>query len=245
MVLWSLGYPTQALQRSRDALTLARQLSHSFSLTQALYWAALFHQQRREVDAVLQQAEASIARARAQEFAQNLAVATVFRGWALAMQGQSDKGMAERQQGISAWQATGAAIGLTYDLMMLAEAYGKGGRTAEGLHVLAEALTLANTNGERWREAELHRRKGVLLLALPTDRQAEAEACFQQALAVARQQQAKSWELRVAMSLGRLWQQQGKRTEAHELLAPVYGWFTEGFDTADLQEAKALLDALA
>jgi predicted ATPase len=245
MALWSLGYPDQALQRSRDALTLARQLSHSFSLTQALYWAALFHQQRREVNAALKQAEASIELAREQEFAQNLAVGTVFRGWALAMQGQSDEGIAEIQQGISAWQATGAAIGLTYYLMMLAEAYGKGGQSAKGLRVLAEALTLVDKNGERWREAELHRLKGLLLLALPTDRQAEAEACFQQALAVARHQQAKAWELRAAMSLSRLWQRQGKRAATRELLAPIYSWFTEGFDTADLQEAKALLETLS
>jgi predicted ATPase len=161
------------------------------------------------------------------------------------MQGQSDEGIAEIQQGISAWQATGAEIGLTYYLMMLAEAYEKGGRTAEGLRVLAEALTLVDKNGERWREAELHRLKGELLLALPTDRQAEAEACFQQALAVARRQQAKSSELRAAMSLCRLWQRQGKCIDARELLAPIYGWFTEGFDTADLQEAKALLETLS
>ena len=104
---------------------------------------------------------------------------------------------------------------------------------------------MVDTTGERHTEAELHRLKGELLLVLPTDHTTEAEACFQQALDIARRQQAKSWELRAVMSLARLWQQQGKRTEAHELLAPVYSWFTEGFDTADLQEAKALLDALA
>ena len=122
---------------------------------------------------------------------------------------------------------------------MLAEAYGKGGRTEDGLRVLDEALALVDKTGERGREAELYRLKGELLQNAD-----EAEACFQQALAVARRQQSKSWELRTAMSLARLWQQQGKRNEARDLLAPVYGWFTEGFDTADLMDAKALLEVL-
>jgi predicted ATPase len=128
-------------------------------------------------------------------------------------------------------------------LAMLAEAYEKGGEAEEGLNALAEALALVDKTGERWWEAELHRLKGELLLrrASPTE---EVEACFHQALDIARRQQAKSLELRAAMSLARLWQQQGKRTAACELLAPIYSWFTEGFDTADLQEAQALLDAL-
>jgi len=113
-----------------------------------------------------------------------------------------------------------------------------------GLTVLTEALTLMDTTGERWYEAELHRLKGELLLAQSPDNHTEAETCFQHALKIARTQQAKSLELRTASSLSKLWQQQGKRQEAHDLLAPVYGWFTEGFDTADLQDAKALLEAL-
>ena len=127
---------------------------------------------------------------------------------------------------------------------LLAEAYGEVGQTEAGLTVLAEALAVVDNTGERYWEAELYRLKGELLLrrASPTE---EVEAWFQQALDVARHQQAKSLELRAAMSLSRLWQQQGKRAEARELLAPIYGWFTEGFDTADLQEAKALLEALA
>ena len=114
-----------------------------------------------------------------------------------------------------------------------------------GLTVLAEALTLVDTTGERWYEPELYRLKGELLLQQSSDNQAEAETCFHQALDIARNQQAKSFELRAATSLARLWQQQGKRQEAHDLLAPVYNWFTEGFDTADLKDAKALLDELA
>src|SRR5262249_3856832 len=126
----------------------------------------------------------------------------------------------------------------------LAEAYGQAGQTEAGLSALAEGLAAAHKTGGRYWEAELHRLKGELLLrqASPPE---EGEACFRQALDIAPHQQAKSFELRAAMSLSRLWQQQGKRTEAHDLLAPVYGWFTEGFDTADLQEAKALLEELA
>jgi predicted ATPase len=133
----------------------------------------------------------------------------------------------------------------TRRLALLAEAYGKVGQTEAGLTALAEALAIAHRTGERFWEAEIHRLKGEFLLARATGHDTEAEASFRQALDGARRQQAKSWELRAATSLARLWQQQGQRAEAHALLAPVYGWFTEGFDTADLQEAKALLDALA
>src|SRR5262249_52298700 len=124
----------------------------------------------------------------------------------------------------------------------LADVYGKAGQAAEGLHVLGQALAAVHNTEGRFYEAELSRLQGELTLARAAGQQAEAEACFQQALDIARRQQAKSWELRAAMSLARLWQQQGKRAEAHALLAPLYGWFTEGFDTADLQEAKALLE---
>ncbi|HSX77531.1 MAG TPA: hypothetical protein VLQ80_03005, partial [Candidatus Saccharimonadia bacterium] len=127
-------------------------------------------------------------------------------------------------------------------LAHLAEAYGEVGQTEEGLTVLAEALAVVDKTGERYWEVEIHRLKGELLLALSAEKHAEAETCFHQALAIARHQQAKSLELRAATSLSRLWQRQGKRAEAYELLAPIYGWFTEGFDTPDLREAKALLD---
>src|SRR5439155_26983441 len=129
-------------------------------------------------------------------------------------------------------------------LALLAEACGQTAQAAEGLTLLAEALAHVHTSGESWMEAELHRLKGELLLALSADHRAEAEGCLHQALAVARRQHVKSLKLRGAMSLSRLWQQQGKRQEAYDLLAPVYHWFTEGFDTADLQEAKALMEAL-
>ena len=129
--------------------------------------------------------------------------------------------------------------------MLLAEAHGSQGEPEAGLTVLTEALTLVDKTGERCVEAELYRLKGELLLQQFSDNQTEAEVCFHHAISIAQSQQAKSWELRAATSLARLWHQQGKRQEAHDLLAPVYNWFTEGFDTADLQDAKALLDELA
>ena len=161
------------------------------------------------------------------------------------MQGQGETGVAQVQQGVAAWRATGAALLVPYLCTLLAEAYDHLGYTEDGLQALTEAHTLVEQQEERWWEAEIHRLRGVLLPRQRGPQQAEAEAWLQRALDVARRQQAKSLELRAAMSLSRLWQQQGKQAKAYELLAPIYGWFTEGFDTADLQEAKALLEALA
>jgi predicted ATPase len=154
-------------------------------------------------------------------------------------------GIAQMRQGLAAYLATGAELGRPRQLAMLAEAYGRVGQTAEGLAILAEALTTVHKTGERSYEAELYRLKGELLLQQPAGSGDEAETCFRQALDVARRQQAKSWELRAAMSLSRLWQQQGKQDEAYDLLMPIYGWFAEGFDTADLQEAMVLLEELS
>jgi predicted ATPase len=148
-------------------------------------------------------------------------------------------------QGLAAWCATGAQVARPYMLALLAEASAQVRQREEGLPLLAEALAMINDTEERRWEAELHRLKGELLLQQAVPDAPQAEACFQQSLTIARRQQAKSWELRAALSLSRLWQQQDKRTEARQLLAEVYGWFTEGFDTPDLQDARALLDALA
>jgi predicted ATPase len=153
--------------------------------------------------------------------------------------------MAQMHQGLAAWRATGAAVFRPYGLTLLAEVSAQAGQREAGLTLLAEALAAVDDTGERRWEAELHRLKGELLLARSAEHDTEAETCFRQALDIARQQQAKSWELRAATSLSRLWQQQGKHAAARQLLAEVYGWFTEGFDTADLQEAKALLEELA
>ena len=161
------------------------------------------------------------------------------------MQGQGEEGLVQVRQGIAAWCATGAALGVPYFCTLLAEVSDHLRHPADGLQTLAEAHTLMEQHDERWWEAEVYRLRGVLLLRQPGTPQAEAEAWLQRALDVARRQEAKSLELRAATSLSRLWQQQGKRAEARALLVPIYGWFTEGFDTADLQEARALLDVLA
>jgi predicted ATPase len=243
--LGMLGYPDQALQRSRETITLPQELSHPFSQAYALDFAARIHQFRREGQLTREQAQALIALSREQGFTQRLATGTIMWGWALTAQGQGEEGIAQMRQGLAAFRATGAELAQPYYLALLGEAYGELGQAGEGLKVLAKALATVHQTGEQFCEAELHRLKGNLLLACSAEHHTAAEACFQQALDVARRQQAKSWELRAAMSLCRLWQHQGKRTEARQLLAPIYGWFTEGFDTADLQEAKVLLEELS
>ena len=238
--LWLLGYPAQALAHIHEALALAHALAHPYSLAFARCWGAYVSQWRRDVPAVHEHAEAAVALATEQGFPAWVAWGTSLRGWALVMQGEGEVGLTQVRQGIAAWQATGAVLNVPCMCTMLAEVWDHLGHTEDGLQALAEAHTLVEQHEERYWEAEVHRLRGVLLLRQPRTPQAEAEACFQQALDVARRQQAKSLELRAAMSLSRLWQQQGKQAEARELLAPIYGWFTEGFDTADLQEAKAL-----
>jgi predicted ATPase len=172
-----------------------------------------------------------------------LAWGTMIRGWALSAQGQRSEGIAQLREGLAAYRATGAAVLSTYWYAILAETLGEANQIHEGLDVLDEALGMVRAYEERRWEADLYRLKGVFLLAQAEVASSEAEACLQQALTIARRQYAKSLELRAAMSLARLWQQQGKHREARDLLAPVYAWFTEGFETADLREAKALLDA--
>jgi predicted ATPase len=244
MTLWLLGYPEQALARLHEALTLAHALGHPFSLAYARCWATSVYQWCRDVPAVQEQAEAAVALATAQSFPQWTAHGTILRGWALALQGQGEAGMAQVRQGLTARRATGGALNMSYLCTVLVEVCDHLRHTADGLQALAEADTLMERQEERWWEAEVCRLRGVLLLRQPGTPPAEAETWLQRALDVARHQEAKSLELRAAMSLSHLWQQQGKRDAARQLLAEVYEWFTEGLDTADLQEAKALLEAL-
>ena len=175
------------------------------------------------------------------EFPQWLAMGRMVQGWALAEQGQREAGTLQIRQGLADWRATGARLGLPAFLAPLIEQYLRLGQAEEGLSAVADGLEAVERHREHWWEPELHRLKGELLL-LQGD-EAEAEASFQHAIQLARQQQAKPLELRAAMSLSRLWQRQDKREEARPLLAEVYGWFTDGFDTPDLKEAKALLEA--
>jgi DNA-binding winged helix-turn-helix (wHTH) protein/predicted ATPase len=253
-VLWTLGYPEQARAHSQEALARAQALDHPESIALALDCATHVRQHRRETSVTRQYAEALMSLAEDHDFALRLAYGTLLRGWAVAVQGQMPEGLQQIRQGQHAYHATGAEYERPYLLALQAEIYGNGGHLQEALQSLAEAFTVVEHTGERRWEAELHRLRGEYLLAQQGTWQPaagiwpaaeEAEACFQQALTIARRQQAKSFELRAAMSLSRLWQQQGERSAARHLLAEVYAWFTEGFDTADLQEARALLQTLA
>ena len=251
LTLWILGYPKQGMKRLHEALTFAQELSHPPSLVFALTWTAWFHQFEREQRLTQDQAEAVVKLSSEQGFPYWLAFGMILHGWALEEQEQNEEGVAQLREGLASYRATGAGLWRPYFLALLAETYGKRGQAEEGLSVLTEALDLVHKTEERWNEAELYRLTGELTLQKskvesPRSKvEEEAENCFQQALDIARHQQAKSWELRAATSLARLWQGQGKTTEVRDLLAPVYNWFTEGFDTADLKDAKALLDALS
>jgi predicted ATPase len=242
--LWHLGYPEQALQSVQASLSLAEELANPFNVAQALYYGAFTHQCRREPQRVEELAGALAEVCREQGFALLLAGARVLGGWSLAAQGRTDEGIRQMRQGLADWQATGAVSHRPYHLTLLAEALAREGQVQDALTALAEALALSSASGERFMEAELYRFRGEWLLA-SADARAEtwgaAEACFRQALEVARAHQGKSLELRAVLSLGRLYREQGRQAEARPLLAQTYRWFTEGFDTPDLQEAKALL----
>jgi adenylate cyclase len=243
--LWLLGYPEQALSRSQQTLTLARDLGHVHSLTMVCDLAAFLHLLRGEDVAVQEQVEAATALATRHHLHQWLEQAAILRGWYLTRHGQDTTGVTQMQQALMAYRKRHAQYQVWF-LALLAEAYGQHGESTAGLERLNEAFALAahNVLDSCW-EPELHRLKGALLLTQSSANHAEAETCFLAALDMARRQQARAWELRTARSLSRLWQQQGKREEAHQLLAPIYGWFTEGFDTADLQEARGLLVELS
>jgi predicted ATPase len=263
-ILWLLGYPDQAVKKDADALTLAQELSHPFSLAIALGFSAFLHQLRREVRIAHEQATTAVALSTDHGVEQGPAsvLGALLQSWARAEQGHGHEEFIQRYQNLTASLATRGEMLRPYFLALLAEAYGNTGQPQEGLRVLAEALAVVDQTSACFYEAELYRLKGELTLApsrvqrlasnVPNTRhptpstqaEAEAEACFLKALEIAHRQQAKSLELRAATSLSRLWQKQGKKDKARQLLAEIYGWFTEGFDTKDLQEAKALLKEL-
>jgi class 3 adenylate cyclase/predicted ATPase len=243
--LWILGYPEQALTRIDAARTLASQLAHPVSVAFALDFAAGLHLLRREVQAMQTQAHELLEVAQQQVLPFWVAWAQTLQGWVLAVQDKRQIGLDHMWEGLAACRATGLELDRPWVLGLIAELYGQGRQSDDGLRVLSEALVLVDKTGERWYEAELHRHKGELLLQQSADNQSEPETCFQKALDIARSQEAKSWELRAATSLARLWQQQGRCQAAYDLLASVYNWFTEGFATLDLKEAKALLEELA
>jgi predicted ATPase len=243
--LLALGYPEQARARQGEALASARELAHPNTTAQALFCDWTFHQLLRERQEAQEQAEALIALATEQGLPLWLAAGIVVRGWALVDRGRMKDGIAEIHRGFADYRATGSELFSPYFLALLADAHGRTRQAEAGVSLLADALDRVERTGARWIKAELHRRRGELLLALPEPGQHEAETCFRRALAVAREQDARMWELRAATSLGRLWRDQGKWAQARDLLAPIHGWFSEGFGTPDLREAKALLQELA
>jgi len=244
-VLWYLGYPDQALQRSQEACLLARNFELVMSEAAAHYFAAAVRRMCRDNRAVLELTETVITIATERESPLWLANGTFLRGWALADQGQFEEGIAAMQQGLAGWRALGNDQ-LGQPSLLLADMYCRAGKAAEGLRLMATAVPELQRSGERWWEAELYRIKGELLFAsTDTGLESEAEQYFHKAIMLSRQQTAKSLELRATMSLCRLWQQQGKTEDARELLSGIYGWFTEGFATGDLREAKTLLEALS
>ncbi len=244
LALWGLGYPDQALEQINEALLLTRELSHPHSLAEVLGLTAMLHQFRGEVQSVKQRAEEMIAISRQQKFPLWMGFGKILQGWALAEQGDGDQGVAQIRHSMSTAHGTGIQMFRPFCLGLLAQAYSQAGNFEAAIAASDEALGVVEQNGERWYQAELHRLQGEWLLRRG-DADARAEECFSRALDVAGRQQARSLELRAAMSLGRLWLKQQKSQEASRLLKDLYGWFSEGLETTDLQAAKGLLDFLA
>jgi len=254
--LQSTGYSDQALKSSIDALSLAELLSHPYSLAYARGIAAAFHQFRKDLEVTQGLADASLGVSTEHEFPFWSAFQTILLGWVLVKEGRADEGIEQMNRGMEAYSATGAELLRPYLICLLAEALSEKGSTERGLTLAAEALETVEKTGERFYEAELYRQKGELLFrscsegsglpdftALPSSF-CEIERCFLKAMTIAGRQQAKWFELRAATSLARLWHHQGRKEDAHTMLAKSYNWFTEGFDTADLKDARLLLRQL-
>jgi predicted ATPase/DNA-binding winged helix-turn-helix (wHTH) protein len=261
---WFLGQPDQAVDRIQEALTRAHELSEPLSLAHALLFAAILYQLRREEPLAQEHAEAALAVSSEHGLAMYQAMATIMQGWVLLQQGRQEEAIEQMRQGLAALQATGTELVRPHFLGLLAEALAKARQPEEGLRTLEEALAVAQRGGERYYEAELYRLKGELLLMQSTARDlsraatggqavveteppavAHAIGCFNQSIKIAQRQKAKSWELRAVTRLARLYQNQNEQEEARRLLTQIYDRFTEGFDTVDLREAKALLDELS
>ena len=240
---WLFGYPDQALGFSEASIAVGERVRHDYSRSRVLYCKSVVHAFRREWALVEECAAASIAIAQERGLGMVVAVAGIMLAAAQALHEPSNEAVAEIRQAIGTYRATGTRLQSTHHLTLLAQALAACSHYGESLLAQREAVALVEDTGERYVEAEIRRSEGNLLLA--ENGSAEAETCYLKALEVARAQEARSLELCAAMSLARLWGEQGRRAEAHDLLAPVYGWFTEGFDTPDLKEAKTLLDELA
>jgi class 3 adenylate cyclase/predicted ATPase len=251
--LWFLGYPDQALRRAQDALSVGRELAHPFSLAFGLQFMAQLHHYRREYALARDLATEVIAVSSEQGFPLWSGMGTIVRGWALAKEGRGIDGLAQVRQGIAEWQVTGFELEWPHFLALLADVHETVDQPSEGLKLLAEARAAADKTGEGFWDAEMHRLHGELSLKVATtgtgrtdeERKIPPEESFRKAIEIARRQQAKSLELRAVMSLSQLWKRQGKKDEARQMLAAIYAWFTEGHDTPDLREAKALLEELS
>jgi DNA-binding winged helix-turn-helix (wHTH) protein/predicted ATPase len=261
--LWFLGKPDEALQRIQEAVSLAREISEPHTLCRAFLFAAILHQLRRDSRLALESAEAAIAVSVEHNLMMYQSHATITRTWAMIDQGLEQTSIKDMREGLAARQATGTELMRPQLLSQIAEALAKAGQPIEGLHILEDALAILHHTGERYYEAELYRLKGELLLMLCAGRVLsraaagrkategkstdfiQVERCFHQSIQIARQQKAKSLELRVSTSMARLYRDQGRHKEASDLLSAIYETFTEGFGTLDLREAKALLDDLS
>jgi class 3 adenylate cyclase/predicted ATPase len=244
MIALLQGYPDRAVRWGQESLDLARELTHPFSHTLALEFVPFVHEFRCEPVCVEEQVQTLIEIATEQRFPLRAAGGQLHQGWLLLARGEAEEAIVQICTGLAASEALGSRMRHSYFLALLAEAYLRAGRHAQSLLTIDQALRFVCESGECWWEAEVYRLRGKVLLARRTRNRTDAEECFQQAIRVARKQTARSLELRAATSLARLWAECGRRAEAHDLLAPVYGWFTEGFDTADLMDAKALLNQL-
>ena len=244
MVFWLRGFPDAARRESQQAVVLARELEDELSFTWALGTKAQVYQLTREVQAALETAEAAIAKSEEIGFPYILLHSRIAKGWALAELGRAEEAVGQIQEAIAALTAARAEVWLTWGLVSLVAAYGRAGRVDEGLKAAAEALNLVRQNGERFYEAEVHRLRGELLLRQSDSNREAARDCFELAIQIAQTQGAKSLELRAKTSLARLLASQGRRDDARDTLAAIYGWFTEGFDTGDLKDAKSVLDEL-
>jgi len=242
--LWLVGYPDRAPVTIREAVTLARELSHPNTLSAVLFFDGFLHHWNRDVEATHQQSEEASRIAAEVGLPSFLAWSTILLGWCHVQAGQVEDGIARITEGLADCRALGLEILRSCWEALLAEAYAKSGKVDKGLELLADALAFVERTGEGFYEAEVHRIRGELLL-MRIEAEDLAEASFRKAIDVARRQQAKSWELRATTSLSRLLQKQGKKDEARRMLSEIYHWFTEGFDTADLKDAKSLLDSLS
>jgi adenylate cyclase len=251
MALWFLGFPDRAVARIDQAVALARRCAHPFSLAWATCFAAVIRQFRRDSESAAEWAESTVVLSTEQGFPTWLGVGLMVRAWALAARGNAVDALPVLEQATSTLASAGHELGVTWVLALASEIHAATGHAAQVLPLLTGALTLAEKNSDRWYEAELHRLQGEALLldGQPpgVDRGgpvADAEECFRRAIEIARSQQAKSFELRAATSLAQLLRRQERSAEARDLLAPIHAWFTEGFATRDLQNAKALLEEL-